>query len=102
MAPTRAIRVARELGSGIQIEGRTKAGGFRARDMIPDIPANKSTKFTSHGCVSDKASSLKRRLILFWQVELDFVQGIEKAGHRASQERSEGPMLPGQQVNRKC
>lgn len=49
--------------------------------MMPDIPANKAAKFTSHRCVSDEAGALKSRLVLLWQLELDFVQGIEKTGH---------------------
>lgn len=69
--------------------------------MMADIPPNKATKLASHGCIRDETGALKRRLILFWQIELDFVQGIEKTGHRASQGEQGGPMLPGQQVNRK-
>lgn len=69
--------------------------------MMPDIPPNKATELASHGCVSDEAGAFKRRLILFWHIELDFVQGIEKTGHKASQGEPEGPMLPGPQVNRK-
>lgn len=68
---------------------------------MPDVPANEATKLTSHSSISDETGALKRRLVLFWQIELDFVQGIEKTGHRASQGEREGPMLPGQQVNGK-
>jgi len=69
--------------------------------MMPDIPANEATKLPSHGCISDEAGALKRRLVLLWQIELDFVKGIKKTGHRASKGEPEGPMLPGQQANGK-
>lgn len=48
---------------------------------MPDIPADEATKLTSHSRVSDEAGALKSRLVLLWQLELDFVQGIEKTGH---------------------
>lgn len=68
---------------------------------MADVPANEPTKLTSHSRISDEAGTLESRLVLFWHVKLDFVQGIEKTGHRASQGEPEGPMLPGEQVNGK-
>jgi hypothetical protein len=69
--------------------------------MMPDIPPDKSTKLPSHSCISDEAGALKSAFIALRKIKLDFVQGIEKTGHRGSQGEPEGPIVPRQQVNEK-